>query len=244
VKIIVTENYNALSTEAAKIIEAQLTEKKDSILGLATGSTPLGTYKELIKMCKESGLSFKDVISFNLDEYIGLDENSEKSYRHFMNENLFKDINIKSENTYVPDGMAKDPAISGKQYDEAILAKGGIDLQILGIGSNGHIAFNEPAENLSVGTTVVELTENTIQDNARFFEDIKDVPTEAITMGIGSIMRAKKIILLASGTNKADIMGKLLNNSSINTQIPASLLLLHPDVTIICDSEAYKRVEK
>lgn len=243
-RIIVKENYDEISKEAAKLIQKEIEYNKNSVLGLATGSTPVGTYKELAYKFKEEGLSFKDVTSFNLDEYIGLDGNNTNSYKYFMNENLFKWIDIKKENTYVPNGIANDPIESGIEYDQAILNKGGIDLQILGIGSNGHIAFNEPAESLSLGTTVVELTENTIQDNARFFEDIKDVPTKAITMGIGSIMRAKKIVLLASGKNKADIMGKLLNSPTINTNIPASLLLLHPDVTIICDKEAYSGVNK
>ncbi|MDY0236221.1 MAG: glucosamine-6-phosphate deaminase [Gudongella sp.] len=243
-KVIIKENYDELSKEAAKMVEKQLRGKKNSVLGLATGATPLGTYKELVRLFKDEDLSFKDVSSFNLDEYIGLDENNENSYRYFMSENLFKLIDIKKENTYVPNGMANNPIEAGMEYDRTILENGGIDLQILGIGSNGHIAFNEPAKSLSLGTTLVRLAKATIQDNARFFDNIKDVPTEAITMGIGSIMRARKIILLASGKNKADIIGKLLNSPSITTNIPASLLLLHPNVTIICDKDAYSRVNK
>ncbi len=238
-KLIVKENYEDLSMEAAKIIESQVRQKSNSVLGLATGSTPLGTYRELVRMHKEEGLSFKDVTSFNLDEYIGLDENHESSYVYFMKENLFKWIDLKPENAFVPNGRAKNLIEYGKEYDQMILDRGGIDLQVLGIGSNGHIAFNEPAESLSLWTTVVELTDQTIKDNSRFFEDIKDVPTKAITMGIGSIMKAKKIILLVNGKNKAEILATIINKSSINTRVPASILFLHRDFTIICDKEAY-----
>lgn len=242
--IVVKENYDELSKEAANAIGAQIREKKNSILGLATGSTPLGTYKEIVRKFEEEGLSFKEVISFNLDEYVGVDGTNESSYRYYMNENLFKLIDIKIENTYVPNGMAKNYIKYGLEYDQAIIDKGGIDLLVLGIGTSGHIAFNEPAGNLPRGTTLVELTEGTINDNSRFFDHWENVPTKAITMGIGSIMKAKKIILLVSGVNKAEILGKILNEKVITTHIPASVLLLHPDVTIICDKEAYSKVNK
>lgn len=242
-KLILKENYDELSKEAAKIVENQIRQKKDSVLGLATGSTPLGTYKELVRMHKEEELSFKEITTFNLDEYIGLDKNHESSYVYFMEENLFKWIDIRRDKAFVPNGMAKDLFEYGKKYDQMILDKGGIDLQILGIGSNGHIAFNEPSKNLSLWTTVVELTEGTIKDNSRFFDDIESVPTKAITMGIGSIMKAKKIILLVNGKNKADILAKIINENSITTDIPASILFLHRDFTIICDKEAYSRVK-
>lgn len=243
-KLIIKDSYEELSKEAAKIIESQIREKKDSVLGLATGSTPKGTYKELVRMHKEENLSFKDVTTFNLDEYIGLDKNHESSYAYFMEEHLFKWIDLKKENAFVPNGMAKNLVEYGMEYDQSILDKGGIDLQVLGIGSNGHIAFNEPSDRLSLWTTVVELTKGTIKDNSRFFDDIKSVPTKAITMGIGSIMRAKKIILIVNGENKAEILAKIINENSITTDIPASILFLHRDFTIICDREAYSRVEK
>lgn len=242
-KLIVKENYQELSLEAAKIIERQVREKKDSVLGLATGSTPLGTYKELVRMHKEENLTFNEVTTFNLDEYIGLDRNHESSYIYFMEENLFNLIDLKKDNAFVPDGMAKNLIEYGLEYDQMILDKGGIDLQILGIGSNGHIAFNEPSDRLSLWTTVVELTNGTIKDNSRFFDDINDVPTKAITMGMGSIMKAKKIVLLVNGENKAEILAKIINENSITTDIPASILFLHHDFTIICDKEAYSKVK-
>ena len=242
-KLIVKENYEELSKEAARIIANQIREKKDSVLGLATGSTPIGTYKELIRMHNEENLSFENITTFNLDEYIGLDENHESSYVYFMKENLFKWIDLKKDNAFVPNGRAKNLIEYGMEYDKMILDKGGIDLQVLGIGSNGHIAFNEPSESLSLWTTVVELTDQTIKDNSRFFDDIKSVPTKAITMGIGSIMKAKKIILLVNGENKADILAKIINKDSINANIPASILFLHQDFTIICDKKAYSKVD-
>lgn len=241
-KLIIKENYEELSKETSKIIESQIREKKNSVLGLATGSSPLGAYKDLVRKFQEEGLTFKDIISFNLDEYIGLDKNNKSSYTYFMNEKFFKYIDIKRENTYIPNGMAKDPIRFGTEYDQIILDKGGIDLQILGVGSNGHIGFNEPADRLSLGTTVVELTQGTIQDNSRFFENVEDVPTKAITMGIGNIMKAR-IILLVSGMHKSQILARILNEKSITTAIPASLLLLHTDITIICDKEAYSKVQ-
>ena len=242
-KLIIKENYEELSKETSKIIESQIREKKNSVLGLATGSSPLGAYKDLVRKFQEEGLTFKDIISFNLDEYIGLDKNNKSGYTYFMNEKFFKYIDIKRENTYIPNGMAEDPIRFGAEYDQTILDKGGIDLQILGVGSNGHIGFNEPAGRLSLGTTVVELTQGTIKDNSRFFDHVEDVPTKAITMGIGNIMKARKIILLVSGRHKSEILARILNENSITTDIPASLLLLHTDITIICDKEAYSKVK-
>lgn len=237
-KIIVKKNYEEISKEAASIIGGIVKENPVAVLGLATGSTPIGTYKELIRMHKEEGLDFSKIRSFNLDEYIGLSGDNPNSYRYFMNDQLFNHININKENTKVPDGKAVDFDKYCREYDEMIESSGGIDIQILGIGSNGHIAFNEPDHVLSVGTTTVDLTQETINDNARFFEKMEDVPKKSITMGIGSIMKAKKIILLASGKNKRDAIKKILENK-ITTMLPASLLLLHPDVTIIVDEEAY-----
>lgn len=239
-KLIVEKDYEAMSKKAADILVDEINNNKDIILGLATGSTPVGMYKEMITRYKNDEVDFSKVKSINLDEYVGLDESNPSSYRYFMNENLFNHINIDKTNTYVPDGKANDLEASTKSYDELIEDMGGVDIQILGIGTNGHIAFNEPAGELSVGTSVVDLTENTISDNARFFDTMDEVPKTAITMGIGSILKAKKIILLASGKNKKEIIKKLLESKTLSTQLPASFLLLHPDVTVIVDEAAYK----
>lgn len=243
-KIVVTGNYEELSKKAADILGEEIRSNPKTVLGLATGSTPIGTYRQLVKMHKEDGLDFSRITSFNLDEYLGLDPENQNSYKCFMKDHLFKHVNIKMERAYVPDGMVEDPAHYGEKYDKMIEDAGGIRIQILGIGSNGHIAFNEPAEFLSVGTGVVELTRQTISDNARFFESEDQVPTRAITMGMGSIMKASKILLLASGLSKAPIIKKLLEGGTVSTMIPASFLLLHPDVILICDQEAYSLVEK
>lgn len=240
-KLFVEKNYDALSQRASRILIEEIRKKKDIVLGLATGSTPIGTYKELIKAHVENGLDFSKVKSFNLDEYIGLDGNHPSSYRYFMDEELFNHINIDKSNTYVPNGRAENLEQYCKEYDKLIEDCGGIDIQVLGIGTNGHIAFIEPAEELVTCTSVVKLKENTIKDNSRFFKSIDEVPCTAISMGICSILKAKKIILLASGKNKAEAMAKILNNEIISTHIPASLLRLHPDVTIIVDEEAYSK---
>lgn len=238
-KLFVEKNYDALSERAGKILIEEIRKKKDIVLGLATGSTPIGTYKELIKAHAENGLDFSNVISFNLDEYVGLDGSHPSSYRYFMNDELFNHINILKSNTYVPNGKAENLGEYCKEYDRLIDENGGIDIQLLGIGTNGHIAFIEPAEELSPYTSIVKLKESTINDNSRFFNSIDEVPKTAISLGIYSILKAKKIILLASGKNKADAIAKILNSEKINTRIPASLLRLHPDVTIIVDEEAY-----
>lgn len=239
-KLIVEKDYDGISKKAAGIVKQQIELNKSTILGLATGSTPVGMYKELIRMHKEEGLDFSNVISFNLDEYIGIDYEHPNSYHYFMKDNLFNHINIDMNNTFVPDGKAKDLDNYCKQYDKLIEKKGGIDLQILGIGENGHIAFNEPDEELNTGTSIINLTESTIKANSRFFDSPGEVPKKAITMGIGSIMKAKKIILMASGKKKAKVIKRLLEGKKITTQLPASMLLLHPDVTVIVDEEAYK----
>lgn len=243
-KIIVEKDYEKMSSKAASLISEAIQKKPDLILGLATGSTPIGTYEELIRMHKEEGLDFSKVTTFNLDEYYGLSPEDDQSYRYFMENTLFKHINIKKENTYVPDGLAKDPNAYGKEYDEKIQKQGGIDIQILGIGRNGHIAFNEPDDELILSTHLTGLTKDTINANSRFFDSIDKVPTKAITMGLGTIMKAKKIILLANGKNKTEIMGELLKQDKVTTNLPASLLLLHPDVTVIMDEEAAELYKK
>lgn len=239
-KLIIAKDYDEMSKKAADILVNEINSKSNIVLGLATGSTTIGTYREIIERYKAGEVDFSNVKSFNLDEYVGLEGTNPNSYRYFMNENLFDHINIDKTKTYVPDGKAKNLNSYIKEYDKHIEVLGGIDIQILGIGTNGHIAFNEPAKELSVGTSVVQLTENTINDNARFFDSLEEVPKTAITMGMGSILKTKKILLLASGENKRDIMKKLLENDTITTDLPASFLALHPDVTIIVDEAAYK----
>ena len=215
-------------------------ENPNCILGLATGSSPLGVYNNIINAYKAGEVSFKDVKTFNLDEYVGLEGTHEQSYRYFMNHNLFDHIDINKENTHVPSGT-EDYEEKAKEYDTLIEQAGGIDLQILGIGSDGHIAFNEPGTPFNSLTHVAELAESTIQDNSRFFNSVEEVPTKAVTMGLASIMKAKKIVLIATGANKADaIKGLLLD--VITEDLPCSILRNHPDVTIYVDRDAYSKV--
>ena len=232
------KDYSAISKRAAQIFADQIRQKPDSVIGLATGSTPIGTYRELARMCKEEGLDFSKVVTFNLDEYCGLAPDDPQSYHHFMFQNLFNHINIQIENVHIPKGQTSDAKAYCREYDDKIKKCGGIDLQLLGIGVNGHIGFNEPSDELPVGTHITGLAEDTIKANARFFDSIEQVPTKSITMGIGTIMQAKKILLLASGKSKAKIMAKLLNDDSVSTKNPSSLLMLHRDATIIMDEEA------
>ena len=237
-KILVCENYDEMSLKGAEIVKEQVNTKPDCILGLATGSTPVGLYTCLAEMNKKGEVDFSKVESFNLDEYYPIAPENDQSYRYFMNENLFNHIDIDKANTNVPDGLAADPAAMGKAYDEAIKAAGGIDLQVLGLGPNGHIAFNEPEDELYVGTHLTGLTDSTIEANSRFFASKADVPTQAVTMGIGSIMQARKIIVLASGKGKHNVIVKM-QDDRITTQCPATLLKVHPDVVLICDKDAY-----
>ncbi len=241
-KIIVTENYSGLSRSAADIIEKLIKEKNDAVLGLATGGTPVGTYEELIKRYEEKQIDFSKVKTINLDEYIGLDGHNTQSYRYFMNDKLFNHININKANTFLPNGTSENIEEECASYDRKIDELGGIDLQILGVGTNGHIAFNEPAEALNFSTHVTSLTEATIKANARFFESMDDVPKTAITMGVGKIMQAKKIILLASGKNKADAIKGMLSGK-ITTNNPATMLQLHSDVTLIIDKEINEELQ-
>lgn len=237
-KLIITEDYEELSSKAAEIISNEVNKKPDIVLGLATGSTPIGTYKKLIEKNKKGLVDFSKVTTFNLDEYYGLSPENEESYHYFMYKNLFNHININPQNIHIPDGQVKNIDEYVKEYDRSIEKAGGIDLQLLGIGANGHIAFNEPDEELCVGTHLTTLTQSTIKANSRFFDSIDEVPKKAITMGLGQIMKAKKILLLANGKNKAKIMARLLKNNTITTKIPASILLLHSSITIIMDKEA------
>ena len=242
-KIIKTADYNEMSRKAANLIGAQVIMKPDCILGLATGSSPIGTYKELIKRCEEGDLDFSQVQSVNLDEYKGLSRDNDQSYYYFMNHNLFDHINIDKANTHVPNGMESDAEKECANYEELIKSLGGIDLQLLGLGHNGHIGFNEPAEEFDKVTHCVDLQESTIEANKRFFASADDVPRQAYTMGIGPIMRAKKIVVVVSGEDKADIVKRAFSGP-ITPSVPASILQMHPDVTVICDAAAYSKVEE
>lgn len=238
-RVIICDNYEQMSKEAAKIIAAQVFMKPDCVLGLATGSTPVGAYKELIKMYENKEIDFKDVTTFNLDEYYPIKRSNDQSYYYFMHDNLFNYINIPEEKIHVLNGEVENPEKECEDYDKHIEEHGGIDLQLLGIGRNGHIAFNEPDENLVSGTHVTALTDDTIDANARFFEDIKDVPTKSLTMGMASIMKSRKILILINGKGKSAALKKLLSGE-ISTSCPATMLNMHNDVIVICDKEAYE----
>lgn len=240
-EIIVVKNYQEMSSCAAKYFAKVISDKPDCVLGLATGDTPIGMYDCLAEEYRQGKLDFSRVRSVNLDEYYPITPDNNQSYRYFMNEKLFDRVNIRKDATMVPDGTAKDAESACRAYENAIDALGGIDIQVLGIGRNGHIGFNEPAKELIPFTHLTELTESTIEANARFFEDETQVPRHALTMGIQSVFKARKIILLASGANKAEAVCVMLKGN-ISTNCPASLLCLHPDVTLICDRDAYSLV--
>ena len=232
VRVLYANNYDHMSAMAANIIAAQMTLKPDSVLGLATGSTPIGTYKKLIEKNKAGEIDFAPIKTVNLDEYCGLDGSNDQSYRYFMNDNLFNHVNIDKANTYVPNGKAEDFAREGAEYDALVASLGGQDIQLLGLGLDGHIGFNEPCPEFIGPTHEVELDPSTIEANARFFASKDDVPTTAITMGIGTIMKAKKILLIASGKNKKEIFEKTFFGP-VTPEVPASILQFHPDVVAI-----------
>lgn len=238
---VIVNNEKELSRLIAEEFIAQVNKKPNSVLGLATGTSPLGVYANLVKANKEGRVDFKDVATFNLDEYIGLEGTHNQSYRYFMNTNLFDHINIDKNKTHVLKGTG-DYLAYANQYDDEIKSFGGIDLQILGIGSDGHIAFNEPGTSFDSLTHVADLAESTIVDNSRLFNDISEVPTKAVTMGLRSIMNAKKIVLIATGKNKANAIKALLSGKK-DINCPASILIDHPDCTIYVDEEAYSLVK-
>jgi len=242
VEIIVKATYEEMSKAAARLVAAVINSKPNAVLGLATGSTPLGLYRELIRMHKEEELDFSRVVTFNLDEYVGLPGTHPQSYRYFMNENLFNHINIRPENTHVPSGTTDNYAAFCRWYEQRIEDFGGIDVQVLGIGSDGHIGFNEPTSSLASRTRLKTLARSTIEDNARFFEKPEDVPIYACTMGVGTILEAEKIILLASGKNKAKAVAEAIEGpvTSMNT---ASALQLHPDVSFFLDEDAASQLK-
>lgn len=231
-EIIKVNSYEEMSQKASEILQKQLLEKQNSVLGLATGSTPIGLYEHLIKLNKEGKISFKDVVTFNLDEYVGLERTHNQSYYYFMQEQLFKHVDIKEENIHIPSGVAEDLEAECKRYEEQLKALGPVDLQILGVGVNGHIGFNEPGTDFSSRTHIVELDQSTREANARFFNNIDEVPTHAITMGIQSIMDSKKILLLAFGESKKDAIERLLSGE-VTEDLPVSVLNKHSNVTVI-----------
>ena len=236
-RVIKCENYDEMSRVAARIVAAQLVLKPDSVLGLATGSTPVGMYAELVKMNKEGKIDFADVKTFNLDEYFPIDRANDQSYYYFMNDNLYSKVNMKPENVYIPNGSAKCADEECKSYEMKIEDNCGVDLQVLGIGNNGHIGFNEPADELSDVTHKIAISESTVEANSRFFASADDVPREALTMGMATIMKARKIILMVSGANKNAVLKKVLSGK-ITTDVPATMLNMHSDVVIIADKDA------
>lgn len=241
-RIFVTKNYEELSKKAAHIIAAQIIRKPDSVLGLATGSSPIGAYKHLVEWHKAGDLDFSEITSINLDEYVGLSKDNNQSYYYFMHENLFNHVNIKEENVFLPDGLNTDEASECERYDNIIKTRGPIDLQLLGLGENGHIGFNEPDAFFAKGTHKVKLTDSTIEANSRLFDSIDEVPKFAYSMGTQSIMQAKSILLIASGEKKADAIKKTLFGP-ITPEVPASALQFHKDVTIIVDEAAYSLIK-
>ena len=238
-KFIVVENYEQMSRVAADILLDAVKADPTLTLGLATGSTPIGTYQNIIEAYKRGEVDFSRAKSFNLDEYYPLAKSNEQSYDTFMHEQLFSHINLPEESIHIPNGEAADPEAEVKAYEAALAANGYTDVQILGIGQNGHVGFNEPDDVLHADTHVTGLTDNTIEANARFFEKKSDVPTKALTMGMGSIMKSRAILLLASGKNKYDAIAAL-RGDEVTPRVPATLLKLHPNVTVICDKAAYE----
>lgn len=236
-RIICAKDYKEMSEMAADIIGAQVLLKPDAVLGLATGSTPIGTYEELVRRYEAGRLDFSKIKTVNLDEYRGLTRDNDQSYYYFMHSHLFDHININKNNTKVPDGMEPDAIKAGQDYENIIKNYGGIDLQLLGLGNNGHIGFNEPCDEFIDKTHVVDLTESTIEANKRFFASADDVPKQAYTMGIGSIMRAKRVLMIVSGKGKADIVKEAFFGP-ITPKVPASILQLHSDFILIGDAEA------
>nr|WP_314099034.1 glucosamine-6-phosphate deaminase [uncultured Lachnoanaerobaculum sp.] len=236
-RIICAKDYKEMSEMAADIIGAQVLLKPDAVLGLATGSTPIGTYEELVRRYEAGRLDFGKIKTVNLDEYRGLTRDNDQSYYYFMHSHLFDHININKNNTKVPDGMEPDALKAGQDYENIIKNYGGIDLQLLGLGNNGHIGFNEPGDEFIDKTHVVDLTESTIEANKRFFASIDDVPKQAYTMGIGSIMRAKRVLMVVNGKGKAEIVKEAFFGP-ITPKVPASILQLHNDFILIGDVEA------
>ena len=235
-KVIIVENYDEMSVKAAEILTDIVKKNPKAVLGLATGSSPIGTYQNMAKDHRENGTSYKDVVTVNLDEYVGLTADHDQSYTYFMYQNLFKNIDVKLENTNLPSGSAKDLQAECDRYN-ALLEQYQQDIQVLGLGSNGHIGFNEPGTPFGSVTHLVDLTESTIKDNSRLFASIDEVPRQALSMGIKNIMNAKSILVVVSGKNKAKAVYGMVKGE-VTPDLPASVLQLHPAVTVICDKDA------
>ena len=236
-KVYIGKNYDEMSRIAANVLSAQVMMKPDCVLGLATGSTPIGTYKVLIERCAAGDLDFSQVKSINLDEYVGLSGEHDQSYRYFMNNNLFNHINIDKANTNVPNGLAEDVDAECERYNNVINTLGPIDIQVLGMGHNGHIGFNEPDDHFPLETHKVDLAQSTIDANARFFASADEVPRQALTMGIKTIMQAKKVLVVVSGKDKAEIVRKAFTGP-VTPEVPASILQMHSDVILVADEAA------
>lgn len=242
-KIVRVKDYDTLSDQACSYLVDRLKEEEHPVLGLATGSTPEGMYQRLIKKYQNKELSFANVTTFNLDEYVGLHKSNDQSYHYYMYEKLFSHIDIKRENIHIPDGTASDLELECVAFEKAIKEKGPIHVQVLGIGVNGHIGFNEPGTPFTSRTQIVKLTEITRQSNARFFNTFNEVPEKAITMGIGTIMESEQILLLVSGQNKADALARIIDGE-VAEDSPASILQQHPDAIIIADEDALSKVQR
>ena len=242
-KIYEAKDYQEMSRKAANILSAQVILKPDCVLGLATGSTPIGTYDQLVEWYEKGDLDFSQVRTVNLDEYRGLERTNDQSYYYFMHEHLFDRVNIDPDNTNVPDGTEEDPAKECERYEALIASMGGVDIQLLGLGRNGHIGFNEPADHFEQMTHCVDLAESTIEANKRFFASADDVPRQAYTMGIGTIMKAKKILLVVNGEDKADALAKVLYGP-VTPEVQGSILQLHNDVVVVADSAAMSKIQK
>ena len=237
-EIIRCKTYEEMSLAAARIVEEEIAKKKDAVLGFATGSTPEGLYAQLSADCKAGKVDFSEVTTINLDEYCGLPAEHPQSYRYFMNEKLFNNINVDKNRTFLPNGDVEDFAAEAERYEKLIADLGYADLQILGVGHNGHIGFNEPADSLFAETHVTALTKDTIRANSRFFDSMEEVPKRALTMGVGTIMASRRIILLASGEGKRAAITALMDGL-VNTMYPVTILQLHQNVTLICDDSAW-----
>ena len=242
-RIYESKDYQEMSRKAANILSAQVILKPDSVLGLATGSTPIGMYDQLVEWYKKGDLDFSKVKTVNLDEYKGLTHDNDQSYYYFMHEHLFDRVNIDPANTNVPDGTEEDPEKECARYEKLIESMGGVDIQLLGIGHNGHIGFNEPDSTFAKTTHCVDLAESTIEANKRFFASVDDVPRQAYTMGIGTIMKAKKILLIVNGESKADAVAKAFFGP-VTPEVPASILQFHSDVVVIGDSAALSKIPR